>query len=154
MCFFLEAGERSSWNTEFLCSLMFYLFKQNLSSEVYNCFNYLPVNLLGSFPGGSDSKESACNARNLGLIPGSEDSLEKGMATHSSIFAWRTPWREEPGWLHSMGLQRVGHNQATNIHTNILRFCFPQLQDKLILHQMYQEDCDFRFSLALWPPGG
>ena len=36
--------------------------------------------------------------------------LEKEMATHSSILAWRIPWTEEPGGLQSMGLQRVGHN--------------------------------------------
>ena len=41
---------------------------------------------------------------------GQEDFLEEGMATHSSILAWKTPWTEEPGGLHSMGLQRVGHN--------------------------------------------
>jgi len=41
---------------------------------------------------------------------GGEDSLEEGMATHSSIFAWRIPWTEEPGRLQSMGLQRVGHD--------------------------------------------
>ena len=38
---------------------------------------------------------------------GQEDVLEKGMATHSSILAWRIPWTEEPGGLPSMGLQRV-----------------------------------------------
>ena len=41
---------------------------------------------------------------------GWEDLLEKGMATHSSIFAWRIPWTEEPGRLQSMGLQRVRHD--------------------------------------------
>ena len=41
---------------------------------------------------------------------GHEDTLEKGMATHSSIFAWRILWREEPGGLQSMGSQRVGHD--------------------------------------------
>ena len=41
---------------------------------------------------------------------GWEDPLEKGMATHSSILAWRTPRTEEPGRLQSMGLQRVKHN--------------------------------------------
>ena len=41
---------------------------------------------------------------------GREDPLEKGMATHSSILAQRTPWTEEPDRLQSMGLQRVGHN--------------------------------------------
>ena len=39
-----------------------------------------------------------------------EDPLEKEMATHSSILAWKIPWVEEPGGLQSMGLQRVGHN--------------------------------------------
>ena len=39
---------------------------------------------------------------------GCEDSLEKGMATHSSILVWRIPWTEEPGGLKSMGLKRVG----------------------------------------------
>ena len=39
-----------------------------------------------------------------------EDPLEKGMATHSSIIAWRIHWREEPGPLLSMGSQRVGHD--------------------------------------------
>ena len=52
-----------------------------------------------SFPGGSDGKESTCNAGDLGLSLGREDSLEKGMATHSGILAWRTPWTEEPGGL-------------------------------------------------------
>ena len=41
---------------------------------------------------------------------GWEDPLEKGMATHSSILAWRTPWTEEPGGLQSMGSQRVRHD--------------------------------------------
>ena len=41
---------------------------------------------------------------------GQEDPLEKEMATHSSILAWRIPWTEEPGRLKSMGLQRVGYN--------------------------------------------
>ena len=41
---------------------------------------------------------------------GQEDSLEKGMATHSSILAWRIPWTDKPGGLKSMGSQRVGHN--------------------------------------------
>ena len=40
---------------------------------------------------------------------GQEDPLEKKMATHSSILAWKIPWTEEPGRLQSMGLQRVGH---------------------------------------------
>ena len=46
-----------------------------------------------------------------------EDSLEKGMATHSSILAWRIPWTEEAGGLQSMGSQRVAHDRATK-HTD------------------------------------
>ena len=41
---------------------------------------------------------------------GQEDPLEKGMATHSSILAWRIPWTEAPGGLQSMGWQRIGHD--------------------------------------------
>ena len=51
---------------------------------------------------------------------GGEDSLEKGMATHSSIFAWEIPRMEEPGGLQSMGSQRAEHNLATE-HTHTHR---------------------------------
>ena len=44
-----------------------------------------------------------------------EDLLKKEMATHSSILAWKTPWREEPGGLQSMGSQRVRHDWATSL---------------------------------------
>ena len=54
-----------------------------------------------TFPGGSEGKESACNTGDPGSIPGREDPLEKEMATHFSILAWRIPWIEEPGGLHS-----------------------------------------------------
>ena len=51
------------------------------------------------------------------LVPslGWEDPLEEGVATLSSLLAWRIPWTEEPGGLQPMGLQRVGHNRGTNI---------------------------------------
>ena len=84
-------------------------------------------------------KESAYNggaAGDTGSIPGSEDPLKKGMATHSSILAWRIPWTKEPGGLYSMELQKIGHelsslacmyilirlihsNQKANYHINI-----------------------------------
>ena len=47
---------------------------------------------------------------------GQEDPLEKELATHSSIVAWKIPRTEEPGRLQFMGLQRVGHDRATNFH--------------------------------------
>ena len=48
-------------------------------------------------------KESACNARDAGSILGSEDPLEKEMATHSIILGWEIPWTEKPARLQSMG---------------------------------------------------
>ena len=48
--------------------------------------------------------------RDFSSIPGSGRSLQEGMATHSSILAWKIPWTEEPGWLQSMGSHRVGHD--------------------------------------------
>ena len=45
---------------------------------------------------------------------GLEDPLEMGIATHSSIRAWKIPWIDEPGGLQPMGSQRVGHNWVTN----------------------------------------
>ena len=65
------------------------------------------------FPGGSVVKNSPSNAgdsRDVGLIPGLERFLEKEMATHSSILAWKFPWTEEPGGLQSIGSQRVTHD--------------------------------------------
>ena len=52
------------------------------------------------------------NTGDRGSIPGLEDPLEKKVATHSNIFAWRILWTEEPSRLQSMGLQRVEHNLA------------------------------------------
>ena len=53
---------------------------------------------------------NAGEIKDVGSIPGLEDPLEEGMATHSSILAWRIPWTEEPGGLQSMGSQRVGQD--------------------------------------------
>ena len=55
-------------------------------------------------------KVSAYNAGNPGSIPGWGRSLEKAMATHSSILAWKIPWTEEADRLQTMGSQRVGHD--------------------------------------------
>ena len=79
-----------------------------------NCYGGLSLEQ-GSLglPSGLVSKESACSAgsrETLVLSLGWEDPLEKRMATHSSVLAWRTPWTGEPGRLQSMGLQRVGHD--------------------------------------------
>ena len=54
------------------------------------------------FHGGSDGKESTCNVGDPSSNLGREDPLEKGMATHSNILAWRIPWTEEPVELHTV----------------------------------------------------
>ena len=53
---------------------------------------------------------------------GWEDHLEKEMAAHSTILAWKIPWMKEPGGLQSVGSQRVGHDWATNTHTKFWKF--------------------------------
>ena len=54
-----------------------------------------------------NSPANAGDVRDLGSVMGQNDLLEEGMATHSSIHAWRIPWTEEPSGLQPMGLQRV-----------------------------------------------
>ena len=69
-------------------------------------------------PGGTMVKNLPANAADTGYVgsfpggggAGEGDPLEKGMATHASILAWKIPRTEEPGGLQSMGLQRVRHN--------------------------------------------
>ena len=71
----------------------------------------LSLYLSMGFPGGLDSKESACSVGDLDSILGWEDLLEEGTAIHSSILAWtESSWTEEPSRLQSMGLQRVRHD--------------------------------------------
>ena len=62
------------------------------------------------FPGGSDSKCLPTMRETQVQSLGWKDLLEKEMATHSSILAWKIPWMEEPGRLRSMVSQRVRHN--------------------------------------------
>ena len=61
-------------------------------------------------PGGSKVKNLPAMQETRVLSLGWEIPLEEGMAIHSSILAWRIPWTEKPGELHSMGSQGVGHD--------------------------------------------
>ena len=96
---------------------------------LYIIFKLIMLHLMG-FPGGSDGKQAACNAGNLCSISGMEDLLENGMASHSSILAWRIPWREEPDGLQSMRSQRVGYDRATNTLTFIAHHKKKKKEDK------------------------
>ena len=66
---------------------------------------------------GLDDKESVCMQETQVLSLGPEDPLEKGMATHSSILAWKIPREEEPGGLWSMGSRRTENNWVSNTFT-------------------------------------
>ena len=79
--------------------------------------------LLGrDFPGGSDGKEFVYNSGYPRVLDPwvRKMPLEKEMATNSSTIVWKIPLTEEPGRLHSMGSQRVGHNQATSLSLSLL----------------------------------
>ena len=78
----------------------------------YIDFLIFSIDMLG-FPDGASGKEPSCQWRRHKTWVqslGQEDPLEEAMATHSTILAWRIPCTEEPGGLHSMGLQRVSHD--------------------------------------------
>jgi len=81
------------------------------TDNTYDNLDELPENEAG-LPRWCSGKESACQCRRLRrqwvLSLGWEDPLEKEMATHSSIHAWKILWTEEPGGLQSMGLQTAG----------------------------------------------
>ena len=68
------------------------------------------LSIYQGFPHGSNIKKSQAMQETPVRSLGQEDSLEKGMATHSSILAWRIAWTEEPGGLQSVGSQTVRHN--------------------------------------------
>ena len=66
---------------------------------------------------------------------GWEDPLEKEMATHSSILAWRIPWTEKPGGLQCMGLQRVGHvEKEMATHSSVLAWRIPGMGSHRVGH--------------------
>ena len=70
----------------------------------------MPKSIIVGFSGGSVVKNLPAMKETWVQPLGQEDPLEKGMATHPSILAWRIPWTEEPGRLQSMGSQRVRHD--------------------------------------------
>ena len=85
---------------EFIYNLYIYKFIYNL---------YLNLHKIVGIPRSSVVKNPPANAGNVGSIFGSGRPPEKGMATQSSILAWKITWTEEPGRLQSTGLQRVRH---------------------------------------------
>ena len=75
-----------------------------------------------------------------------EDPLEKGMATYSSIVAWRIPQAEEPGWLQAMGSQRVGHGWVTDTFTSLSHTYIDRKNSYTLLPFKENQQCDACFS--------
>ena len=113
-----DSGEWAIWNCKELylvvngCSLCMYVCDLSLSIYIISVYPYLWVSLVAQMVKNlPEMQETWVWSLNW------EDSLEKGMATHSSILAWRIPWTKKPGRLQSMWLQRVGHDWVT--HTSL-----------------------------------
>ena len=86
-------------------------FPQEQISSLFPLVPNAAPNISQDFPGGWDGKESACNAGDLGSIPGLERSPGRGHTNPTPIFLpGESPWTEEPGGPQSMGSQRVGHD--------------------------------------------
>ena len=84
------------------------LVKNIMQAYIYIYTKINMYNIDKGLPRWLSGKEPACgDAGDESMIPGSERSPGVGMATHPSILAWKTPGSGEPGWLQSMGLQRV-----------------------------------------------
>ena len=83
-------------------SVMFFVFVVETVSNLHN--TYKAASLCLGFPGGSDGKESTCNAETWVQSLGWEDPLEEGMTTHSSILAWGIPMNRGSWWATVCGL--------------------------------------------------
>ena len=84
-------------------------------------------------PDGSYGKEAACNARDLGSIPGLGRSPGEGNGYPLQYFSWKIPWTEKPDGLQSMGSQRVRHDWVTHTYTHTSIFSW----DKDIWHRNF-----------------
>ena len=92
--------------------------------------NWQALQIMAGFPGGSGVKNSPAKQETWVQSLDQEDPLEKGMATHSSILAWKIPWTEEPGGLQFMALQRVRYDLATKQQQQIM--ASPPLPESLL----------------------
>ena len=90
----------------------FFQFPHWWNGDNFSCLSVI-VEATKGFPGSSAGKKLPAMQETLVQFLGREDHLEKGIATHSSLPAWRTPWIEETGRLLSIRSQRVGHNRKT-----------------------------------------
>ena len=128
-----------SWVLSSCCDKMLKFYREiNVKQERRVAMNRAWESELGwlkgnlSFPSGSEVKVSACNAGELGSIPGSGRSSGEGNGDPLQYSCLEIPWMEEPGWLQFKGLQRVGHDWATSLSLIHRRWYF--LHSRLYRH--------------------
>ena len=147
-CIAAESYLLSHLCSQLLMAMVIFIFSVE---DDYNFFkNWHSLCLHYGFPGSSVGKESACSARDPGLILGQEDPLEKEMANHSSILAWKISWLKEPGGLQSMGSQRVGHNWVTWATNMLTTFRLYYVFFKVSPLQSPHWSQDYTFLPHLW----
>ena len=128
--------------------------KHTIDSIFYKDFIFQTrLNFIALFPGGSVVRTLPAMKEPQEMwvwSPGWEDPLEEGMATHSSVLAWRIPWTEASGGLQSIGSQRVGHNWSDLAHTHTLNcrdgdflYTLPQHMHSLTPYQQPPLDGSF-----------
>ena len=116
-CIAAESCLLSHLGSQLLMAIVTFIFSVEDDNNFFKYWHSLCLHY--GFPGSSVGKESACSPRDPGSILGREYLLEKEMANHSSILAWKISQIEEPGGLQSMGSQWVGHDWVTSA-TNML----------------------------------
>ena len=135
--------------SKFSCSIFFILSSPIILYKIKPIWLLIwPLRLLEAFLVAQKVKNLPAMQETLVWSLGKEDPLEKGMATHSSSFAWRIPWTEELGRLQSMGSHRVRHNWVANT----LTFSFHSWkrgEGSFELESWYVFSLDSRLSLLL-----
>ena len=109
-------------------------------THVCMCIHIYTYTHMG-FPGGTSSKEPTCQCRKPKRQVrslGQEDPLEEGMATHSSILAWRIPWIKEPGGLQSIRLHRVLHDWRDLAHMHAHTRTHTHTHTHSCIHMLFQ----------------
>ena len=108
-----------------------FTFSPSICQEVMHIWGFWGGSVVKNLPAVQEMQEWSL---------GQEDPLEEGMATHSSILAWRIPWTQEPGGLQSTGPQRVGHDWSDWAHTHTRYTCVYSL-----FHYRVLQDSECRF---------
>ena len=117
--------------------------------HVEESYMYIYIYIYRCFLGRSSGKEPTCQCRRWTQVQsqGWEDSLDEGMATHSNIHAWKIPWTEELGGLHSKGSQRVIHDWSDLPHTCARTHTHTHIHIYICMHVCIHTQLKFQWTL-------